>query len=213
VVIFGLVKLSIISHPILLEKMKKIFTFLTFTIMTIGYAQVSPNDQPKTNNQELIKMVEIDQKMRLNDEKNYEGKDREHRKKVMELLVNGKIITPTDKLNAALLLQHTSAIYCNNELKSHSPENFLLAYILSKSAYDTGEIKAASYVAITYDRYLFFTEGYQKYGTQKVYDEETDSFLWAPIDTTTTDEERVKYNVAPLSELLKQCGVKQSKHL
>lgn len=160
------------------------------------------------NNQELISMVEIDQKMRQNDNGNYEEKDKSHRKRVMELLVDGKIKTPTDKLNAALILQHTSVVYCNDELKSISPENYLLGYILSTSAYDAGEKKAASFVALTYDRYLLFTEGYQKYGTQKVYDEKSDSFLWAPIDSTTTDEERAKYNIAPLSELLKQCKIK-----
>lgn len=163
------------------------------------------------NNQELINMVQIDQKMRLEDNGNYEEKDNIHRKKVMELLVNGKIITPTDKLNAALILQHTSAIYCNDELKSYSPENFLLGYILSSSAYDAGEKKAAPFIAISYDRYLFFTQGYQKYGTQKIYDEESDSFLWAPIDSTTTDEERIKYNVPPIKELLKQCKMKKRK--
>jgi len=58
---------------------------------------------------------------------------------------------------------------------------------------------------------LFFTQGYQKYGTQKIYDEESDSFLWAPIDSTTTDEERIKYNVPPIKELLKQCKMKKRK--
>lgn len=188
--------------------------FFTTSILVIFNTIISCSVKKSTeypNNQELINMVQIDQKMRKDDNENFEEKDKLHRKKVMELLVSGQIITPTDKLNAALLLQHTSAIYCNNELKSHSPENFLLGYILSKSAYDAGEKKAASFVAISYDRFLFFTQGYQKYGTQKIYDEETDSFIWAPIDPNTTDEERAKYNVEPLHELLKQCKVKSNK--
>lgn len=62
--------------------------------------------------------------------------------------------------------------------------------------------------AATYDRYLLYTEGYQKYGTQRVPDEVTEEEVWAPIDPKTTDEERAKYNVPPLTELLKKYKIK-----
>ena len=32
--------------------------------------------------------------------------------------------------------------------------------------------------------------------------------LWAPIDTSVTDEERATYNVKPLQELLKESRMK-----
>lgn len=57
--------------------------------------------------------------------------------------------------------------------------------------------------ALNYDRYLLYTKGYQKYGTQRVFDDEGNEFI-APIDTIlATDEERMKYNVESLLELKK----------
>jgi hypothetical protein len=56
---------------------------------------------------------------------------------------------------------------------------------------------------MTIDRYLTFTAGYQKYGTGRVNDQETGAEELVPIDRKTTDEERSKYGVPPLAELLK----------
>ena len=63
--------------------------------------------------------------------------------------------------------------------------------------------------SLNYDRYLLFSYGYQKFGTQFVSDEHTNEMLSAPIDTTVSnDEERVKYKVEPLSELLRRHKMK-----
>lgn len=136
---------------------------------------------------------------------NLEDYDKRHREKVFELLAQGLVITPMDKFKASWILQHTNVTTCEGELKSISPENFLLAYYLVESALkDTAKFHQkipAKMAALNYDRYLLFTKGYQKYGTQRVFDDEGNEFL-APIDTTlATDEERKRYGVETFKEL------------
>jgi hypothetical protein len=160
------------------------------------------------DNVELIEIAEKDQQMRQNDTLDMEPVDKVHRLKVMNLLANDQVKTSNDKLNAALILQHTALRFCNGELVSISPENYYLAYELSKSVFDSGYKKSADMVAATYDRYLLYTQGYQKYGTQRVYDEKTNQEVWAPIDSNTTDTERKRYNIKPLKELLKEYKMK-----
>jgi hypothetical protein len=62
----------------------------------------------------------------------------------------------------------------------------------------------AIWLAASFDRYLSFTEGYQKYGTNRVINQETGNEEWVPIDRKTPDSERAKYGVPPLAVLLKQ---------
>jgi hypothetical protein len=115
-----------------------------------------------------------------------------------------------DKYRAALILQHTAAKICDGQLTSLSPENFLLAFHLSSSALN--ELKALNdsitikkeciprMVALNYDRFLLFSVGYQKYGTQFVFDDVTGDMLLAPINTTlTNDEDRKQYQVETLT--------------
>lgn len=161
-----------------------------------------------SDNEELKRMAEIDQQMRIEDKSGLAEQDVLHRKRLFELLAMGKVVTPKDKLRAALLLQHTDLFYCEKELKSTSVENYYLAYQLSKSAAEAGDTTALYFSAVAYDRYLSLTEGYQKYGTQKFYDQATDAMLWAPIDSSTSDAERARFNIPPLAELLKQAPMK-----
>jgi hypothetical protein len=166
--------------------------------------------------QKDIAIRELDAKT---DTVNLEEYDHKHRGQIFRLLSENKVITPNDKLRAAWILQHTAAKICDGELTSLSPENFLLAYSLSSSALatlekinDTSTIRkqnVSRIVALNYDRYSLFSFGYQKFGTQLVFDDQTGETLLAPIDTTlTTDEERKKYNVAPLRDLLQQYKMK-----
>lgn len=162
-----------------------------------------------SDNPQLKELVRIDQQMRQSDTVvEMEPIDKQHRAVVMFLLATGQIKTNTDKFNASLILQHTALTFCNGKLVSISPENYLLAHHLAKSAFESGDRSAAYMTAATYDRYLLYTEGYQKYGTQRVLDEATEDEVWAPIDSKTTDEERAKYNVPPLTELLKKYKMK-----
>ncbi|WP_139149617.1 hypothetical protein [Flavobacterium caeni] len=144
---------------------------------------------------------------------NLEKHDQIHREQVFQLLAENKVITAKDKMRAAWILQHTAAKFCDGELTSTSAENFLLAYKLSSTALamlekdrDTLTIQKenlARIVALNYDRYLLFTKGYQKFGTQFIFDDHTQEMLLAPIDTTlASDAERAKHHVEPLKTLL-----------
>jgi len=176
-----------------MNNLKKIFA-IVILFHSVVFSQ-------NVDNEDLKLMVLKDQEIRKDNTTNYELIDKNHRKKVFELLSYGKIITANDKLNAALILQHTALNYCDNNLKSESVENYYLAYCLSKSAFDDGVTAAGPFVATTYDRYLLYTIGYQKYGTQRLYDEEKDREYLAPIDPNTTDEERIQLQIPTLKEL------------
>jgi hypothetical protein len=137
--------------------------------------------------------------------------DQDRQKLVLQELSKGAVVTPEDKTNAALVLQHTGMTFCDKKLVSLSPDNYLLAHYLAKSAYEAGYKDARFLVPQTIDRYLSMTEGYQKYGTDRVIDQETGKEEWVPIDRKTSDAERAKYGVAPLEQLLKKFPEKKAK--
>jgi hypothetical protein len=130
--------------------------------------------------------------------------DQERLKLVLELIGQGDVKTSEDKFNAAMVLQHTGLTLCDNRYVSISPDNYLLAHHLFKNAFESGYKEARYYVAASIDRYLSSTEGYQKYGTNRLTNQETGKDELVPIDRKTPDSERAKYGVLPLSELLKQ---------
>ena len=158
------------------------------------------------DNELLIEMVIRDQQVRspANDSIDLETVDRQHRQQVFELLSRGQIRTAKDKFNAALILQHTGLLYCDGKLVSISPENYLLAHQLANSAMVSGSRNAGYLAAATYDRYLLYTKGFQKYGTQRLIDDKTGEEMWAPIDPSTTDAERTKYQVPGIDSLKKK---------
>lgn len=179
---------------------------------------VKPIDHPEIE-QLFLKDIEVRELDARTDTVILENYDKVHRNRIFELLATGHVKTPLDKFRAALILQHTAGKLCEGELGSVSPENYLLAYHLSstalqelKAANDTASLQQENFprmVALNYDRFLLYTEGYQKYGTQFVFDAATGASLLAPIDTTlATDEERIRLNVAPLGELLSKHKMK-----
>jgi hypothetical protein len=123
---------------------------------------------------------------------------------VLAQIGQGAVKTPEDQANAALVLQHTGMTFCEKQLVGISPDNYLLAHYLAKSAFEAGYQEARFLVAQTLDRYLSMTEGTQKYGTNRVNNQETGKEEWVPIDRQTPDSERAKYGVPPLAELLKK---------
>lgn len=179
---------------------------LVMTFMVLFSCQEkTAEEQITTDNQTLIELVKKDQEMRSGDMSGMNaGIDLEHRKQVFEMLAKGEIKTAKDKMNAALILQHTNLGYCNEELISESVENYYLASLLSEQAFKEGLEDAKAMYAANMDRYLWLTVGIQKYGTQKVYVEEVDDFYWVPIDTLTTDQERTQFGIPPLKELLEK---------
>ncbi|MGH9838722.1 MAG: hypothetical protein ACREEM_08060 [Blastocatellia bacterium] len=150
----------------------------------------------------LRELVKEDQDSRTG--KKVTRTDPERIKIVLAQIAQGALTVPEDKFNAALVLQHTGLKYCEKRLVGISPDNYLLAHHLALSAFEAGYKDARQLVAATIDRYLYFTEGYQKYGTQQIFNQETEKDEWAPIDRKTSDSERAKYGVPPLDKLLKQ---------
>lgn len=201
------------------------FSFLLIALVSVLSCKegqdektVKPVDNPEIE-QLFHKDIEVRELDARTDTVILENYDKVHRNRIFELLSTGQVKTPLDKFRAALILQHTAGKLCEGELGSVSPENYLLAYHLSsaalqelQSANDTASLKKENFprmVALNYDRFLLYTEGYQKYGTQFVFDAATGASLLAPIDTTlATDEERIRLNVAPLSELLSKHKMK-----
>jgi hypothetical protein len=130
--------------------------------------------------------------------------DQERIRLVLQAIAGGGLKTPEDKFNAALVLQHTPLTFCEKRLVSASPDNYLLAHHLFKHAFEAGYKDAQFLVAASIDRYLSFTVSRQKYGTNRIINQDTGKEEWVPIDRDTTDIERAKYGVPPLAELLKQ---------
>ena len=189
---------------------------LVFTLISCSNYRHEPTAEKEDNpliEEMYLKDIEIRELDAKTDTVNLEEYDKIHREKIFQLLAENKVITPKDKIRAAWILQHTAAKICDGELTSLSPENFLLAYKLSSAALlilkqknDTITIKNENIpriIALNYDRYLLYTFGYQKFGTQYVFDDKTGEMLLVPIDTTlSNDAERKKHNVEPLNVLL-----------
>lgn len=201
----------------------KLFSFFVFTSI-IGCSVKNNVQVLEIKDNPLIKAlylkdVEIRKLDARTDTVNLEDYDKIHREQIFQLLAENRVLTTKDKIRAAWILQHTAAKICDGQLTGISPENFLLAYKLSSAVLsqlekekDTLTIRQENIpriVALNYDRYLLFTFGYQKFGTQFVFDDETGEMLLAPIDTTlSNDGERKKHNVEPLNVLLNKYKIK-----
>jgi hypothetical protein len=130
--------------------------------------------------------------------------DEERIKIVLELIAKGALRGPEDQFDAGLVLQHTPMEFWGERLVSKSADNYLIAHYPFISAYDGGYKDALYLIAASIDRYLSMTEGYQKYGTNREFNQVTGRKELVPIDRKTTDSERAKYGVPPLAELLKR---------
>jgi hypothetical protein len=148
--------------------------------------------------------MQEDQASRLDPNKKVTRTDDDRIKLVLEMIAKGTVQTPEDKFNAALVLQHTPLEFCEKRLVSKSAYNYLLAHYLANESYDGGYKSARMLIAVTIDRYLGFTEGRQKYGTQRLINQATGKEELIPIDRSVPDSERAKYGVEPLAQLLKQ---------
>lgn len=161
----------------------------------------------KADNNELAQLAAEDQAVRAGTSD--PRSDDARRTRVLELIASGNTASPQDSFNAALVLQHTGLVSCDGEIKSLSAENYLLAHFLFKRAM-AGGIKGANYlVAASIDRYLSFTVGQQRYGTNRLIDQDTGREVLVPIDRSATDAERAIYGVEPLKQLLKRFSEQQ----
>jgi hypothetical protein len=119
-------------------------------------------------------------------------------------LANHRVLTPEDEFRAALVLDHSPMTIRNNQVAAISPNDYLLGHYLAQRAFERGYAPAGLLSAQTIDRFLSMTQGYQKYGTNRFINQVTGREELAPIDRTVTDEERAKYGVPPLAELLRR---------
>ncbi len=121
-------------------------------------------------------------------------RDEERLAKVMSLIENDKLITSTDYLQAAMILQHGT-----------STQHYETAHDLAKKAFDMGheskddEPDLLWLIAATKDRALMSDGKPQMYGTQYKLGEDDKWYLW-DVDDSVTDEEREKMHVEPLAE-------------
>ncbi|PCI64653.1 MAG: hypothetical protein COB37_00885 [Kordiimonadales bacterium] len=138
--------------------------------------------------------------------------EEEGRHLVLELLAFDKVRTPEDKFFAARILHHTDIVNCGWPKSfgktrgkcSKSPENYLLAHNLARSAYNLGYEAALPLIPRSMDRYLYYTKGHQKYGTFVIRDAATGKFVLPYIDRRTEDSERLSLGVKPLQKILEK---------
>lgn len=109
---------------------------------------------------------------------------------VLDMLQKGRIRSSEELYFAAFILQHAQ---CNQLTKA--------ANRLAELAVRRGDDKAKWLYAATLDRYLLSLGQPQKYGTQ--FTLQNGRKVLMPVDPSTTDADRAKYNVPPLSEASK----------
>jgi len=114
--------------------------------------------------------------------------DAAHRLTVLHMLQKQEVRSGDELYFAAFVFQH-----------GQCPEHFQLASTLAQAAIERGSEKAKWLYAASLDRYLLMTNQPQKFGTQFRIGADGKQEL-APLDPSTTDEERAKYNVPLLKK-------------
>jgi len=149
-------------------------------------------------NHELASLYQADKQERVNqprgktaEYKAMRARDRERRKRVMEIVVAGELHAAEDYYHAAHIMNH-----------GDTPEDAENAHRLALRASELGYRPARWLATASYDRWQMYQGKPQKYGTNYVYDGRGDR-LW-DVDPTTTDEERAKWDVPPLAEQIRK---------
>lgn len=120
--------------------------------------------------------------------------DKRRREQVKSLFDNGQLKTGLDYYHSAMIFQHGT-----------TTEDYEFANKLCSIAIKKGNKKAKWLYAATLDRILTSKKAqYQKFGTQFRKDAPDKPWYLYPVDPTTTDDERRKYNVPSLTEQLKK---------
>lgn len=120
-------------------------------------------------------------------------RDKKRRQSVLFLYQLGEVWSASDFHHAALIFQH-----------GETAKDYATAQDFAKKAVELGDMSAKYLVAASTDRYLLSIGKPQRFGTQFIKNKSGEWKLVEPIDPDTTDEERAKYNVPPLSQALKQ---------
>jgi hypothetical protein len=116
-----------------------------------------------------------------------EQRDREHRKRVSEIIATQELNAPEDYFHAAMIFQHGETV-----------EEIWQAHTLAKQGAELGYDPARWLVAAALDRWLMYQGKPQEYGTEFVSDGNR-YWLW-DVDPTTTDAERSQWNLPSLQQ-------------
>jgi hypothetical protein len=176
---------------------------LGIALVSIGCAGCGPRTAGPIV-QELREMARADQLSRTPPNEPEPSSDARRQSRVLELLAQGAIQDPESQEHAALILQHSGVTIVEGKLAALSPDDYLLAHLLAKSAAERGRRSARALAAAALDRYLVFSDKPQKYGTQTLLDLKTNMMYVPPIDPSTTDAERAQWNVEPLAAFMKR---------
>jgi hypothetical protein len=120
------------------------------------------------------------------------GRDAERARRVVAIVDSAQpgSLDADDLFAAALVLQHAP-----------QPGQQPRAADLALAAAELGHPRAPVLHAAAVDRALMSRAQPQRYGTQSIKDVDGPLKLW-PVDPATTDEERARWGVRPLAELL-----------
>ena len=185
--------LAILSHRFTEEPMMRVPVLALCALFLLPYGNAHAVDSP-----ELRRLFEQDQAARSGTSDHL---DSERRHQVFAALASLEQPSARDRFHAAMVLQHTDLRFLGGRLVSVSSENYLFAHLLAKQAYADGVKEAGILAAQALDRYLTFTEGRQRYGTNRLFDSETEQEFLVEVDGQANDEERRALGLPPLSEL------------
>lgn len=117
------------------------------------------------------------------------ARDRDRRRRVLELLAAGEVVDGPDHYHAAMVFQHGG-----------SQESYRRARELALRAVELGHRPGRWLAAAALDRLLVRRGQRQKYGTQyRMWGGER---MLVEVDPATTDEERAEWDVPPLAAAL-----------
>lgn len=153
---------------------------------------------------ELRDMARADQLARMPPNESDSLADAKRQGRVLELLAEGAIQDPESQEHAASILHNAGVTIADGKLVALSRDDYLLAYLLAKSAAEHGRPTARALAASALDKYLVFSDKPQKYGTQTLLDLKTNMMYVPPVDPSTTDSERAEWNIEPLSKFMKR---------
>ncbi len=125
--------------------------------------------------------------------------NRKRKKRVEEIIAEGGLRAAADYHHVALIFQH-----------GNTPADYKKANELARKGREMGDKRSKWLYAANMDRWLLSQGKPQKYGTQFRKNKKGD---WepGPIDPTTTDKERARFNVPPISEALRRFKKKYKK--
>ena len=139
-------------------------------------AQPAPSEADRQRMEEEFKKADVE--------------DKQRRTEVMGYLQQGKITSAEDLGYAAVIFQHGTCL-----------DHFALAHLLAAKAVERGSEWARPMYALTIDRYRVAAGKPQRFGTQYVpVAGQPGKCELAPVDPTTTDDERKQYRVKTLAE-------------